>query len=155
MAATLDIDLAKAHRFFSGDCYNRAWGFIDKSNRTPLDDQEMIFLAMASLWHWTQREDCTPTNLSIGYWQLSRVYAVLGQAENARRYARLCLDCSRNGGVAPFYLGYAFEAMARAESVAQNLVEMQKYLEEAQRLAARVNDEADRDQLLADLDTVR
>ena len=66
-----------------------------------------------------------------------------------------CLDCSRNGGVAPFYLGYAFEAMARAEAVAQNPVEMQKYLEEAQRQAARVNDEADRDQLLGDLDTVR
>ena len=155
MPATPDFDLAAAHQYFSTDCYNRAWGFIDKSTRTPPDEQEMLLLAMASLWHWTQREDCTPTNLSIGYWQLSRVYAVLGQADNARRYARYCLDCSRNGGVAPFFLGYAFEAMARAEAIAQNSVEMQKYLEEAQRQAARVTDEADRDQLLGDLDTVR
>jgi hypothetical protein len=150
-----DFDLTAAHAFFSANCFNRTWGLIDKTNRSPQQDQEMILLSTASLWHWTQREDCTPTNLSVGYWQLSRVHAVLGQAENARRYALICLECSRNGGVAPFYLGYAYEALARAEAIAENLIEMQRYLEEAQRQAARVNEEADREQLLGDLDTIR
>jgi hypothetical protein len=150
-----DFDVTAAHRFFSADCFNRTWGLIDKMNRSPQEDQEMILLSTASLWHWTQREDCTPTNLSVGYWQLSRVYAAMGQAENARHYAHLCLDCSRNCGVAPFFLGYAYEALARAEAIAENLIEMGKYLEEARRQAARVSEEADREQLLGDLDTIR
>ena len=86
-----DFDLATAHEHFSVACFNQVWGLIDKPNRTPAEDQEMVELCLASLWHWSQRDDCTPTNLSIGYWQASRVYALLGQAENAMQYARLCL----------------------------------------------------------------
>ena len=50
----------------------------------------MLRLSLATTWHWTQRPDCTSTNLSIGYWQTARIYALLGQAENARRYAQMC-----------------------------------------------------------------
>ena len=155
MPANPDFDQAAVNRFYAVNCYNRAWDLMDKPNRSFQEDQEMIMLSMASLWHWTQREDCTPTNLSIGYWQLSRVYVLLGQGENARQYAQVCLDCSRNGGVAPFFLGYAFEAMARAEALMGNTLEMQKNLEGARRLAARVSEDEDREQLLGDLDTVR
>jgi hypothetical protein len=52
----------------------------------------MIRLSLASHWHWTQREDCAVTNISVAYWRTSRIYAVLGQAENARRYAEMCLE---------------------------------------------------------------
>ena len=39
----------------------------------------MILYALASLWHWTQRPDCSTTNLSIGYWQAASVYALAGE----------------------------------------------------------------------------
>ena len=42
------------------------------------------------------------TNLSIGYWQTARIYALLGQAENARRYAQMCFEVSQQPGVKPF-----------------------------------------------------
>ena len=32
--------------------------------RTSEEEDKMLQLSLASLWHWTQREDCTPTNLS-------------------------------------------------------------------------------------------
>src|SRR5271154_4132919 len=110
-----DINESDAHRFFSASCFNRAWDLIRKADRTHSENEQMLLLSQSSLWHWTQRRDCTPRNLSIGYWQLSRVQALLGHAEDARASALECLRQSE--GKAPFYVGYAHEALARSAAV--------------------------------------
>ena len=153
MTQPQSFDLAAAHRFFSADCFNKAWMLLEKSDRTPEEDEEMIRLNQASMWHWSQREDCTRRNLSIGYWQASRIHALLGRAEEARRYGRLNLDYSQQEP--PFFLGYAYEALARAEQVAGNKPLVEQYHAEARRLAEAVVDAEDRELLLADLDTIK
>lgn len=155
MADEPGFDLTAAHEYFSAACFNQVWGLIDKAKRTPAEDQEMIELCLASLWHWSQRDDCAPTNLSIGYWQASRVFALLGQAENAMQYARLCLNISNESDVLPFYLGYAYEAMARAAAAAKDDAKVAEYLTKARRVAAAVPDPEERDQLLEDLESIR
>jgi len=145
-------DTAAAHRHFAADCFNRAWDFIEKATRTRDEDEQMIGLAHASLWHWTQREDCTAENLSAGYWQVSRVYALAGLTEQARRYAEMCLHVSR--GEAPFYLGYAHEALARAAARAGDPEEARRHLAQARRQAEAVTDDEGRKLLLDDLDTI-
>jgi hypothetical protein len=155
MSSQPEIDIAAAHRHFSAACFNHAWDLIDKADRTPEEDEEMVELALAAHWHWSQRTDCTAVNHSIGYWQISRVYALLKQGDNALRYSQLCLDVSQAGAVPPFLLGYAHESRARAEWASGNLVEAKKHLQEARRLAAMVTDQEDQKQLLADLDTIR
>ena len=50
-----DIDLEKAHRYFSAECFNRTWDYIGKPDRTPEDNLAMLFTSMASMWHWTTR----------------------------------------------------------------------------------------------------
>jgi len=90
MANDPEFDVSKAHRFFAATCFNKAWDLIEKSNRTSTDDEQMVLLTHASMWHWTQRPDCKQENLSIGYWQAARVYAILRRVEEARRYANLC-----------------------------------------------------------------
>jgi hypothetical protein len=115
----------------------------------------MLHLSLASLWHWTQREDCASTNLSVGYWQASRVYALLRQADNARRYGKLCLEASRGDDVLPYYRGAAYEALARAEMVAGDQNEMEKYLIQAHQIAASLSDPEEKKMLLNDLATIR
>ena len=154
MGTEADFDLTAAHKHFSVYCFNQVWELIDKTNRTPAEDQEMVEQCLASLWHWSQREDCTPTNLSIGYWQASRVYALLGQAENAMQYAQMCLNVSHASDVLPFYLGYAYEAMARAASAANDHNKVAECLAKARRVAAAVPDPEERDQLLEDLESI-
>ena len=89
------LDLPSAHRHFSVDCFNRTWDFIDKPERSAEDDEAMVLCTLASLWHWTQRADCTDQNRSIGHWQASRVYALIGQGDNARRHGGLGLaECA-------------------------------------------------------------
>ena len=149
-----DFDVAAAHRHFAASCFNAAWDLIDKSNRTAAEDEEMLRLAMASVWHWTQREDCTPENLSTGYWQVSRIYAVLKRAQDARRYGQMSLETSQAEGVGPFYRGYALEALARAEAVAGNRARMEDYLNQALQLADAIADAEEKTLILNDLKTV-
>lgn len=138
-----------AHRFFSAQCFNRAWELIRRPDRTDLESEQMLLLAQSSLWHWTQRPDCTPRNLSIGYWQLSRVYALLGQGDNAARSAETSLRHSE--GTSPFLVGYAHEALARSAAVAGDELARKHHLAEAWRCSAQVSDERDRALLDADL----
>jgi hypothetical protein len=155
MVKKTDFDIIAAHKYFSAECFNRAWDYIDKPVRTTSDGDTMLQLSLASLWHWTQREDCTSTNLSIGYWQVSRVYSLLGQADNARHYGELCLDASEKEGVPPYYLGCAYEALARAEQVSGNRNEMQALLTQAKQLAAKLTDPEEKQMLEKDLATIR
>jgi hypothetical protein len=155
MSERPDLDLTAAHRYFSAGCFNLAWDLINKSERTPEENEQMLRLSLASHWHWTQRADCTQENVSIAYWQTSRVYAVLGQAENARRYARLCLEVSSGGDVPLWCLGYAYEALARTELVAGDLTSISEYLQEALSVAEAITDPETRQMLLADLETIK
>ena len=152
MTQNRGFDEAAAHRFFSADCFNRAWDLIEKGDRTPADDEEMVRLSQASLWHWTQRADCTSTNLAVGYWQASRIHALLGHTEEARRYGRFSQEESRHSP--PFCQAYAYEALARAELAAGNEPLAATYRGEALRLADGVTDPEDRKLLMDDLETL-
>ena len=147
-----EFDKSKAHRFFAVTCFNKTWELIDKPDRTAEENEEMIRLTQTSIWHWTQREDCKNTNLSIGYWQASRVYALIGRVEDARRYGELCLKHSRQEE--PFFLGYAYEALARAEKLSGNKELMTSHLANAYRLAHQVEEADDRKALMDDLDSI-
>jgi hypothetical protein len=155
MAKKPDFDLQAAHKYFSAECFNRAWDYIDKPVLKSDEGDRMLQLSLASLWHWTQREDCTPTNLSIGYWQVARVYALLRLADQAKHYGQLCLEASKNAGVEPFYEGYAYEALARAELVADNEEGMEKYLIQAHQIASALTNAEEKKMLLKDLASIR
>jgi len=146
---TASIDLSRAHCHFSADCFNRTWDLIEKPNRTDEDDEAMVLSALASLWHWTQRADCTDQNRSIGHWQVSRAYALVGQGDNARRHGERCLACA--GDAPPFYVGYGHEALARAADVLGDTIAKQKHLQQAWECARAVTDESARSALEQDL----
>jgi hypothetical protein len=148
-----DFDLDAAHKYFAADCFNKAWALIEKQDRTPGEDRAMVALSHASIYHWTCRPDCTDRNLSIGYWQASRIQALLGKADEARRHAEVCLGFSVS--LDPFYLGYAYEALARSALVAGADAEAFAYLAQAETQCARVGRKDDRDLLRADIEGLR
>ncbi len=152
MANKPTFNIEHAHTYFSANCFNMAWDLIDKPDRNYEDDEQMIRLTQSSLWHWTQRSDCKDKNLSIGCWQASRVYALLGQADNARNYAQLCLEKSPKGD--RFCLGYAYEALARAELIAENAETAQEHLAKAWQHAEAVSDDENKQLLVNDLNTL-
>jgi hypothetical protein len=147
------FDLVLAHRYFSANCFNQTWALMGKKDRTSADDEQMLLLSLASLWHWTQRADCKPHNLSVGNYLVSRVYAALGDAGNAGLYAAKSLLLSE--GDEPFCVGAAHEAVARAAYLAGNEAEAARHMAEARRLAELVTDAEDRALLEEDLASIR
>lgn len=150
MCNDTEVDVRLAHAHFSKYCFNASWDLIAKSERTPAETDMMIHLAHASIYHWIRRADCTDQNLSIGYWQLSHVYALANQGACAKHFAQVCLSFSQQHGVARVYLGYAYEALARASKVVGDDEEARSYCDKAQEIAAGLVED-DREQLLADL----
>jgi hypothetical protein len=146
------FDVAAAHRYFAVECFNQTWNLIDKPARTADDDEAMILTALASLWHWTQRADCTPQNLSVGHWQASRAFALAGQGANARRHAERSLHFA--AGCPPFYVGYAHEALARAARLIGDRAAADEHLQKARICAAAVTDLTERKMLADDLATI-
>ena len=152
MPTNPDYDEALAHKYFSVQCFNQAWDLIDKADRTPAEDRLMEALSQASIYHWLQRSDCSNQSLSVGYWQASRIQALLGHAPEALRHAQACLAYSHE--LAPFYLGYAHEALARAYALAGNPTAAAEHIRAAVEFANLVQDESDGAALLADLKTI-
>lgn len=109
----------------------------------------MIHLAHASLWHWLQRDDVTNQNLSVGYWLLARVYALVGQPENALRYGQRCLEFSKE--LPPFHQGFAHEAVARAALLRNDQSLHEQHLDKARGLLEQIADREERKLLEQDL----
>ncbi|MHB8113744.1 MAG: hypothetical protein ACYDHA_09850 [Bellilinea sp.] len=153
MTKTPDLSTPEAvHRYFSAFCFNLTWDLLDKPVRTAAENEAMIQACLASLWHWSQRPDCTDRERSVGAWQAARVYAVAQQADNARHYGQMALPFANDQP--PFYQAYAYEALARAEAAAGNRSAAQPYLEQARQLAGQVAKVEERELILTDLKTI-
>jgi hypothetical protein len=137
------------------DLFNHAWSLLRLPERTPEQDDELIHAAHASRHHWV--EVGTAANLARGEWQVSRVYATLGRGEPALYHAGRCLAYCEGDpdALEDWDLPYAYEALARAHAVAGNAAEARSNADRARELGERIADEEDREQLVADLATLR
>ena len=145
------FDKMGAHRHFAAACFNRAWEYLDLQQRSEAEVEAMLHAAHASFWHWQHVPEQTPVNVSIGLWQLARVYAVAGRAEDARRWARRCIDVGEKERLDPFYRAYAHEAMARAEQLAGVGESVERHLAAARALLPQIEELDDRERLANDL----
>jgi hypothetical protein len=150
----LSFDVNEGHIYFSTVAFNSTWEYIEQADRrSPDEDLVMLHTAIASLWHWAQRRDVKAENLSVGYWQVSRVFNLIKQPDNARTYGLLALKYAEN--LEPFFRAYAYETLARAEMLADNRVIMMVYLEKAHEMTKLVTEEEDKQLLLKDLASIR
>jgi hypothetical protein len=148
------LDINEAHQFFSTEYFNLTWKYIEKAERrTSEEDMTMLHTAIASLWHWTQREDARAEDLATAYWQVSRVYNLIKQPHNARTYGLLSLKFAK--GLEPFHKASAYETLARAEMQTNNRVIMKVYLEKAYQMVEQVESVEDKQSLLKDLESIK
>jgi DNA-binding transcriptional MerR regulator len=145
---------ADEHRRLGIDLFNKTWTLMERSGRTPEEDDELLQCAHASAYHWLQAG--TIVNRVRSEWQCSRVYTVLGRAEPALWHARRCLELAESAPheLEPFDLPFAYEAMARAHALAGDEAEAHSWLERGRAGAAEVADDDDRALLESDLATV-
>jgi hypothetical protein len=141
-------------RELAADCFNKAWTLMEKADRTPDEDDELLHCAHASRYHWG--EIGTAAQRARGEWQCSRVYTVLGRGEPALHHAQRCLEiCESNpAALEDWDLPFAYEALARAHAVAGNATESARCREQARSLGAAIVEDEERALLEADLATI-
>jgi hypothetical protein len=140
------------HRRLAAELFNRTWDLLDISDRTQEQIDEMIGAAHASRYHWAMVGQ--PVNLARGEWQISRVYSVLGRAEPALYHAYRSLEIVEAAEIGDFDLAFAYEALARAQAVAGDSLESQRYLELARTAGEAIAQQDDRDGFFSELATV-
>jgi hypothetical protein len=145
------IDAAQ-HRKLAVELFNHVWTLLDAPKRTAAQEVEMIHAAHASRHHWGAVGQAV--NLAIGEWQLSRVYSVLRRAEPSLYHARLALKWAKEHDLGAFQVGCGYEALARANAVAGDRAESERWLSAARECLARITDEEDVKVLRDDLASV-
>src|SRR5690242_1756139 len=142
---------ADTHRQLGVELYNKSWTLMEKSDRVPSDDDELVHCAHASAYHWLQVG--TAANRARSEWLCSRVYAVLGRSASAVRHARRCLSLVEESPaeMEGWDLAAAHEALARAHLVAGELDAARRHLERSRAAVASVAETEDREVIEADL----
>ena len=140
------------HKKMAVDLFNRTWDLLDKPDRTPEENDELVHAGHASRYHWGKVG--TALNLARGEQQLSHIYAVLKRAEPALYHGQRAIDICQANGIADFDIAFAYEALARAHAVAGNQPERNRYVELGRAAAAGIAREEDRKYFLSQIETV-
>jgi hypothetical protein len=74
------------------ELFNKAWALMERPDRSPEADDELLHCAHASAYHWMHAG--TVANRARSEWQCSRAYTVAGDAAAAREW----LDRARAAG---------------------------------------------------------
>ena len=126
--------LPEVHRSLGIELNNKTWELLEKTDRTPAQDAQLLEFAHSSAYHWSF---CgTVVNQQRGYWLISRTYAVLEFPVACLLFAQLCRELTQTGGseMKDFDIAYSFEALARAYVLTGELgkaVEMFRSADEA------------------------
>lgn len=143
--------ISQAHYQFAVDFSNQTWEFLERKNRTKIEDVRMVDFAYASLAHW--RSVGGAVRQQRGEWLVSRVHAVLGEGGPALKHAQLCYQLleDNKSEMDDVDVAFAYEAIARAYAVNGDKRESLKFLEMAKRAGEEIKNEKDRTNFFLEL----
>jgi hypothetical protein len=129
---------------------------LERADRTPEDDDEMLDRAHASAYHWLHAAGATAANRARSQWLCSRVHAVVGQPEGALYHAQRCLALveAHADEMEDWDLAAAREALARAHLAAGDVGEARRQVELARAETETIAEADDRKHIDVDLDSL-
>lgn len=151
MTTQESYSLEEAQIKLAKDFNGRVWQLLEKTGRTPDEDEEITLAAAASLCLWLQVG--TAVNAQRGHWLLSRVYAVMSEPALCMKHAVRCMELTEANAsiMEDFDIAFANEALARANALQGNPTEARRYHAEASRLGQQISDPEDQQIFLNDL----
>ena len=144
-------DEQKMHHYMGRQLNNQTWDLLGEIDRNDDDDERMVYLAKASLYHWRKSSQFEPVNEQRGQWLLARVFAVLNRGDEALSHAENCMDITMNGSFKDFDLAYAYEGKARAYASLGLPEKMNKCFLNAKSAGKKIINDEDRKLFFSDL----
>jgi len=143
----------EAHEYFAKSINGRVWELLQKSNRSPSEDDEMLHAAHACTYHW--KFVGTSVQQQRGEWLISRVHVVLGHGNEALRHAQRCFELTESNRnlMKDFDIAYAFEGVARAQAMLGDHRIAKEFLILAERAGEAIANEEDRSIFMGDFDS--
>ncbi len=141
------------HKKLGIDLFNATWDLIDRNDRTPAQNLEMIHAAHASAYHWIKAGG-TALNQARSQWQISRVYAILGMGNPALFHAERSLSLCTDNGIGGFDLAFGYEAVARAHWVLGRSAETEENKAAALAACEAVTDADDRTYVQKEINSI-
>jgi hypothetical protein len=144
--------LEEAHKYFAQSTNGRVWELLQKPNRSPSEDEEMLHAAHACTYHW--QFVGTAVHQQRGEWLISHVHVVLGHGNEALRHAQRCFELTEANRnlMQDFDIAYAFEGMARAQAMLGDHRLAKEFLVLAQQAGDAIANEEDRSIFMGDFD---
>ena len=142
LAENRPSDVDHWHRQFAAALFNLSWELLERADRTPQEDDDLLAAVFASRFHWSQVG--TAENAAIGDLHVARVCAELGHAELAVRFAAKGLATTHAEGWQDFKLASAHETMARALAAAGEEAGRDDHIEKARAALDLIDDPEDR-----------
>lgn len=130
-------------------CFNKTWEYIDKQDRTPEEDLDMIHCAHTSRYLWDQVG--TPLQFERGEWLISKVYYQVGSGERALVHAKACYDICVQNKIGDFDITFAYECLANAYKLLGDLEKREHYRKAAFASLEGIAQKEDRDYAKSEL----
>jgi hypothetical protein len=137
-----DDEVARWHRRFAIELFNRSWDLLEQADRSREDDAEMLAAAFGSAYHWGVVG--TAENRALGDHQIAKVASHAGQPGLALDYARRALEAIEIGHFGDWQVAAAYEGMARACAAAGDIAGRDYWVQRCTIALGAVPDAADR-----------
>lgn len=141
------------HRSLGVELFNKTWEYMEKADRSAMEDAAMLETAYASSFHWSL---CgTALNRQRSFWLISRVYAVLSFPDPCIFFAELCREVTENAleEMKDFDVAFSYEALARAYALGGVMDKASMYYRLALESGKKIQDPDDRQVFMADIHT--
>ena len=140
------------HKKIAVETNNQIWPALDAENPTEAELETALHGAYASRYHWSKIG--TAVNAVRAEYMIARVYGAMKRGEPALFHAKRCLEIAKENDIGDWDLAFAYEVMARANSVAGNKTECKKYHELAQNAINEIEGPEDKKICQGELDKV-
>lgn len=140
------------HKKLAIETFNKTWDYIDLKERSKEDTLDMIHLAHTSRYHWGFAG--TELHKGRGEWQISRVYSVAKLGESALLHAEAYLDICLKNDYKDWDIAFAYEAMAFAYKILNNIELMNDYKQKGIVSLSQIKEKGDRDYAETELNKI-
>ena len=137
-----DSTLRKYHRWFAIEANNSAWDLASLPERTPEQDEQMLYRAYTSAFHWSQVG--TPLHSARAWITLAHAHSLLGHGSLALDYANHALDFFERNQGEDWDMAFAHAELAFAAAVSGNLAQHARHYLLAQQSGQSIQDPEDR-----------
>ena len=141
--------MREIHQQLAVDLFNQSWDVLLKPDRNRADEDLLLNMAHASLYHWRQIGE--PINILRGEWMIAHVYTLLKHKESALYHAENVLRLMEEIKPMDWDLAYCYEAMARVKALWGDKDGFDQYYALALEAGKAIAGEGDRNQFMADL----